>query len=393
MENIESSVAMPPGGKLRLAHVIQFLDPAAGGGAVTAVRSTCAALAERGHDVTLYATDSHPERIRESQSYRTLAFPMEFSAMAISFEFARAFRRLKGVDLVHIHQLYRFPQSFAAFFCRRHNIPYCIQPHGSLDPTVYFKRERRKTKRLYEILIENRNLQHAAGLIYTAQGEKEAADFLKLKPPTFVVPLGLDISQFDRNASGFRGKWGLQGKEFVAFMGRIVPVKRLDLLIAAFAALAPRRPDAVLVLAGPDTECYAATLRQLMARLNLAPGRVIFTGMLEGAEKLALLNEADIFAMPSRTENFALAAVEAMAMGTPVIVSDGVKIAPDIHAAGAGLVIMPDAIALEEAITKLLDDKQRRAQMGAAARRLAESYSWSQVTGNLEDAYRRMIGA
>src|SRR5690349_21683566 len=125
--------------KLRIVHVIQLLDPA-GGGAVTAVKSTCAALAEQGHDVTLYATDHHPERTGKSEGYRTLAYPMEFPPMAVSLRFAWAFSRLKNVDLVHIHQLYRFPQSFAAFFCRRHRIPYCIQPHGSLDPVVYYKR-------------------------------------------------------------------------------------------------------------------------------------------------------------------------------------------------------------------------------------------------------------
>src|SRR5215475_3916041 len=101
---------------MRIAHVIQLLDPA-GGGAVAAVKSTCAALAERGHDVTLYATDRHPERTGKSEGYRTLAFPMEFPPMAVSLGFARAFSRLKNIDLVHIHQLYRFPQSFAAFFC------------------------------------------------------------------------------------------------------------------------------------------------------------------------------------------------------------------------------------------------------------------------------------
>jgi len=243
--------------RLRLLHVIHTLDPAAGG-AVSAARSMCAALAARGHDITLYATG--PRREDQSGAYFTRIFPMEFPPMAVSAGFARALKDMRDVDLVHVHMLYRFPQAAAAAFCRRNAIPYCVQPHGALEPVLFHKRERRGFKRLYERLVENRNLNSAAGLIYTAKGEADAVRFLNLRPAAFVIPLGLDLAQFDCGATGFRDRHGLAGMELVVWVGWLVPVKGLDILITAFAALARQRPHARLVLVGPDPEGYGTAL-------------------------------------------------------------------------------------------------------------------------------------
>lgn len=378
------------GSRLKLLHVIHTLDPM-GGGAVNAARSMCAALAARGHDVSLYATG--PQALDQQGAYRTRIFPMEFAPMAVSAGLMRALRETTDVDLVHIHMLYRFPQAAAAFVSRRNAIPYCVQPHGALEPVLYHKRERRSAKRLYEKLIENRNLNHAVGLIYTAQGEKQAVDFLKLRPPAFVVPLGIDLPQAEPVRGLFRKARGLEDKELVVWMGRMVPVKGLDILIRAFAGLARRRPNSVLVLIGPDTDNLAAGLQGLMAELGLAPNRVIFTGMLQGEEKQAAVKDADLFVLPSHTENFALAALEAMVLGCPTIVSQGVKTAPDIAAAGAGLVVAAEPAALEMAMDRLLDDGAMRGQMGKAARTFARGFDWPMVIDRLEQAYRAMTAA
>jgi glycosyltransferase involved in cell wall biosynthesis len=377
-----------PGDRLRLLHVIHTLDPA-GGGAVNAARAMCAALAARGHDVSLYAAG--PKASEQQDGYRTRIFPMEFAQMAVSTGLLKALRETTDVDLVHIHMLYRLPQAAAAFVCRRNAIPYCVQPHGALEPVLYHKRERRGAKRLYERLVENRNLKHAAGLIYTAEGEKQAVDFLKLRAPAFVVPLGVDLSHPEPPQGLFRARHGLEDSELIVWMGRMVQVKGLDILIRAFAELARRRPRAALALIGPDTDNLAQDLRRLMAELGGAPERVIFTGMLEGAEKQSVFKDADLFVLPSLTENFALAAVEAMAMGCPVIVSEGVKTAPDIAAAGAGLVVASEAGALQRAMNRLLDDDTTRRRMGEAARVFARGLDWPVVVGRLEEAYRAMI--
>jgi glycosyltransferase involved in cell wall biosynthesis len=259
---------------------------------------------------------------------------------------------------------------------------------------LYHKRERRTMKRVYEMLIENRNLRKATGLIYTAEGERDAVEFLHLTPPAFIVPNGLHLSEFssDKVGQGFRSRYGLEGREMVVWLGRLHPVKGLDLLCRAFAVLAETRPQAVLVLVGPDTVNYGATLLRLVNELGIA-GRVVFTGMLQGPEKLAALNEADLFVLPSHTENFGLAAAEALAMGCPVIVSHGVKIAPEIVAARAGRAVASDVSELAKAMGDLLSDNDARRAMAAAARALARRFDWSAVVRLLEEAYATMIAA
>ena len=379
------------GEKLRLLHVIHTLDPLEGG-SVKAVKSMCEALANHGHEVTLFTTGS--TGVEPSDLYRLHTFPTQFAPMALSFGFASALRHAGKFDLVHLHQLYRFPQAATAAFCRRRRIPYCLQPHGALEPMLYYKRERRTAKRLYEWLVEDRNVRHAAGIIYTAEGERDAAEFLHLPAPSFVVPNGLHLSEFssDKVGQGFRSRYGLEKKELVVWLGRLHPVKGLDLLCRAFAEVAATRQNAVLVLVGPDTVNYKPTLLGLINELDIAD-KVIFTGMLQGPEKLAALNEADLFVLPSHTENFGLAAAEALAMGCPVIVSHGVKISPEIVAAGAGRAVAYDREQLSKAMIELLSDISLRRAMTVAAKGLARRFDWSTVVGILEEAYANMIAA
>jgi glycosyltransferase involved in cell wall biosynthesis len=379
------------GDRLRLLHVIHTLDPA-GGGAVMAARSMCAALGGRGHQVTLLAAG--PERRSEAGIYRTEVFPMEFAPMALSLGLARAMKECADVDLVHIHMLYRFPQAAAAAFARWHAIAYCVQPHGALEPVLFHKPERRLAKRLYERAVELPNLRRAAGLIYTAPGERDAVDFLHLPAPAYIVPNGVALADFPANelTEGFRARHGLEDSELVVWMGRLVPVKGLGILCRAFAVIAQDRPKAMLALVGPDSEGHGAALKRMIGELGIA-GRVIFTGLLEGADKLCALAAADLFVLPSYTENFGLAAVEAMAMSRPVIVSTGVKIAEEIAQAGAGRVVPPQAPALAAAIGALLDDAPARRRMAVAARTLAGRHDWSIVIPRLEAAYGAMIAA
>jgi glycosyltransferase involved in cell wall biosynthesis len=112
--------------------------------------------------------------------------------------------------------------------------------------------------------------------------------------------------------------------------------------------------------------------------------------MLHDDEKLAALKAADLFVLPSHTENFGIAAVEAMAAGCPVIVSSGVKIAPEIAEAKAGKVAQVEPQHLARSIIELLASPELRAQLGAAGVKLAARYDWASVAADLERAYQSM---
>lgn len=374
---------------MRLLHVIHTLDVREGG-AVNVAQAMCAALADRGHDVTLLAT-GHQARRERRKGYEVRTFPTQFAPMAVSWGLQNALADFTDADLIHIHQLYRYPQAVTAAFARRRNIPYCVQPHGALAPVLFHKAERRGAKRLYERLVEMPNLRAAAGLVFTAEGEKDAAAFLNLPAPEFVVPNGVDLGAAAEARPGeFRTAFDLKDKLLIAWMGRLVPVKALDILCRAFVRLAA--DDAVLVLAGPDPDGYGHDLKMLAQELGCAPDRILFTGMLQGAQKWALLKDADLFVLPSHTENFGLAAVEAMSVGRPVIVTPGVKIAADIVKADAGMLVQQDPVQLAAAMDGLLSNAARRADLSTKAAEFARRFAWPAVARQLEDAYRIMIG-
>lgn len=376
---------------MRILQVIHTLEGTEGPTSVA--KGMCAGLTRRGHDVTLMATGSEVAAPDPGASgYELRRFPVSLAPLSVSFGMARALRSIQRYDIVHLHMLYRFPQAFAAYMARRHGVPYCMQPHGCLDPVVYLKPERRTAKRLYEHLFENRNLGEAAGLIFTTKGEREAARSLGLETPSYIVPVGVSVADYAGTGDGaaFRKQHRLQDKKLVLWMGRLVPVKRLDLLLSAFASIASNRSDVLLVLAGPDPEGFGREVRQLVERAELSH-RVLFTGNLSGQRKHDAFDAADVFVLPSQTENFGIVALEALATGCPVILSEGVKIWPDVVAANAGLATRHVVSELSAALQRLLDDGDERRRMGTAAKEFARRFEWPNVIDRLEDSYGAMI--
>ncbi len=380
---------------MRILHVIHRLDREAGGTSALTV-SMCEALAARGHHVSLFSLNRQSlngTALADSPGFDARLFaagPLTFSSPLIR----ALYSEIPKYDLVHIHMLYRLPQAFAARLAHRAKVPYCVQPHGALEPVLFHKQERRRAKRIYEFLVERDTLCRAAGLIFTTQGERDATAFLHLSNPAYIVPAGLAVDLYlqSSDTAGFRSRYGLAGKDIILWMGRMTSVKALPNLVQAFCMMAARHPSAALVIAGPDQDNEKPLLEKILQTAGLRD-RVIFTGMIHAGEKLAALQAAQVFVLPSHTENFGISAMEAMAAGCPAIVSENVKIAPEIVSHGAGLSVPVDAGKLAAAIDALLSDPARRSAMGAAAASLARRYDWEQVASHLEQAYAEMTTA
>jgi glycosyltransferase involved in cell wall biosynthesis len=147
----------------------------------------------------------------------------------------------------------------------------------------------------------------------------------------------------------------------------------------------------MLVVAGPDSEGYKFTIDDLIDR-NGVRGRVIFTGMIAGRDKLAALADADLLSAPSYHENFGLAVIEALACGTPVVVSDQVNLHPDITSAGVGGVVPLEIAALARELDRWLDDDAMRHQAAARASGFVrERYDWDKIAGRWLGNYGRVL--
>lgn len=385
---------------MRIVHVIATLAARDGGPPRICV-DMARASAGRGHAVTVHATDhgmTPEERAafdREGPDGVTVKIHPAVAGGVWRFSpaLARAVdRSVAEADVVHLHSLY-LHHDFATWrACRRHGVPYLLRPHGSLDPYIW--RRHRWRKCLVERLFMNRVVDDAAALHYTTEEEQHLAEPYVRGAAGVVVPNGVRFDDFaDAPRTGrFRALFAdADPLRVVLFLGRLNFKKGLDLLIPAFAETAARDPAARLLIAGPDDGEEAAT-RALVGRHGLA-AKVRFAGTLRGDDVRAAYGDTDLFVLPSYSENFGNAVVEAMASGTPVLISDKVNIHREVAAAGAGTVIPCDAKALSEAMARMLDAPDTLAAMGRAARTAAEAYRWERVAETLDDAYLQVIGA
>jgi glycosyltransferase involved in cell wall biosynthesis len=385
---------------MKILHVIANLAPRYGGPS-KACKDMCRLLAREGEDVTIFSTnmDFPIGRLAvpintpvKQDGYSIWYFPVQFTPYMISLDMSRALNRhIKEFDLIHIHGLYRFPQAAAAYYARKYNIPFIISPHGSLDPFLFNRRKKNYyIKKIFEFFIDFPNMNKAAAMHFITEEEMRLTQPLHLKAPGIVFPLGLEIEEYSNLPPYgiFRARYKLENKKIILHFGRINFKKGLDLLVKAFAKVARIKEDVCLVLAGPDNEGYSKQVEKWLLDEGVRE-KAIFAGMLEGVDKLAVLRDADIFVLPSYTENFGIAVIEAMACGLPVVISDKVNIWREVQEAGAGLVTECDATQVANAILSLLNDHIARFRLSKAGKLFVrEKYSWNSIARKILLVYK-----
>jgi glycosyltransferase involved in cell wall biosynthesis len=388
---------------LRILHVQETLTPRYGGPA-RVLPELARAQAAAGHEVVIATTTAdHPSGVYHDPGWETLSEgatvfygSVQYMPLLVSWSVGRWLRRHIGeYDIVNIHGLYRFPNTLATHLARRRGIPYVLVPHGSLDPYLYARSTtgRLAFKRIYERLFVIPGLRKADALQYTAEEERERTKFLDLQVPSFVIPNGLGWEPYrDLPPRGaMRERWGLGDQPIVLFLGRIHVKKGFDLLIPAFDEVRKRIPDAQLVIVGPENDDHGKDVRKWVTERGL-DAAVHFVGPVVGPDVVQAYVDADVFALPSYTENFGMTVVEAMACALPVVISDQVNIHHEISAAAAGLVTQCDVGEVADAMYALLTDPERRHTMGDMGRRLVqERYSWPAIVDALTKEYEAVI--
>ncbi len=384
---------------MKVLHVLPSLSPG-WGGPVAVVADLARALRQQGVTSTVFAATGR--RVGGNHvpidGTATRLFPTGPLALVWtghSPTMARALRLAAAHhDLVHIHELWHYPGYAAARAAWKVGRPYMVTVHGGLGPVALGRKALRKS--LYMATFQRRILVGAA--VLQAFTEAEAGHIRQHVPgaAVAVIPNGVRPEAFDDLPVGadFPGNGGdLSGKRVVLFLGRVHPGKGLDILARAFAQVARQRPDARLVIAGPDEGGYSARVQSIL-RKGRVLDRASFTGMLTGPHRLAALARADVFVLPSYFEGFSMAVLEALACGLPVVISRQCNF-PEVAQAGAGLVIDTDAGQLAQALAQLLDAApEQRRDMGERGRRLVrERYTWDAIAARMADLYRQVVEA
>jgi len=386
--------------------LISSLAPRFGGPSKACVEMAEATV-RLGHEVSIYSTNMDGDNDLDVPLRReTIKNGVKYKYFQVnsprfwkpSISMAKALNNdIPSFDLVHIHSLYLFHNLVGGYYCRKHDIPYIARPHGTLDPFLYKRHRWRKI--LVEKLFENRNLKNASAIHFTTEEEKLLAEKHCFGTPRFIVPNGLDTTMYDKlPVKGTFQKLYPEtlGKQIILFFSRLNFKKGLDILAPAFARLAKENKKLHLVLAGPDNEGLGDWVKKVISDAQLpvegAEKCVTITGMLSGENKLAALNDANLFVLPSYTENFGIAVIEAMLCGLPVIISDKVNIWRDVENDNAGLVGPCDREWFTANIRKLLADKNTCLTMGKAGIKSVKSrYDWNKIAVKLEGEYEKII--
>lgn len=387
---------------MKILHIVTTLSPRYGGPSKVC-REMCRMLAERGEDVTIYTTDRDYPKGRlnvptnkpiTENGYTVWYFPVQFASYMFSLDMWKALQRnAEAFDVFHIHGLYRFPQTIAAYYARKNGIPYIIRTHGSLDPFLFNRPKNRYVKRLYEYLLEMRNLNKASIIHYTTEEEMLLTQPLDIDAQGIVIPNGIILDEYENlpPSGKFRESYNIGDQKIILFLGRINFKKGLDILIQAFSQVCLDRDDVLLVIAGPDNEGYKKQVESWISREKIE-SKTIFTGMLHGADKLAAFRDADLFALSSYTENFGMTVVEAMACETPVVISDKVNIWREVQGAAAGLVTPCDTTQFANALSELLNNDDRRHQLGKNGKVFVTNYyNWNTIVFDLIELYKDLV--
>jgi glycosyltransferase involved in cell wall biosynthesis len=386
---------------MRVLHIIPSVSPVRGGPS-QAVLEIVGALKRLGVDTEIAATNDDgpglldvpfgdlvdyrgapvrffPRWSPHSRALREFAFSASMTSWM--------WRHIPDYDLIHVHAMFSHASTAAMSIARWHGKPYINRPLGLL--CEWSLKQSAKRKNAFLNLIERANLNHAAALEYTAEQEMEEAKTLGLTSPAFVLPFGLHLPAMIPDAHiKLREKLSLPADmPIVLFLSRVHHKKGLHLLIEALHVLAGRRFH--LVIAGSGDADYENQIR-LQVEAGPLKERTHFVGFAKDEAKDLLLQGSDVFALTSYSESFAIAAMEALAAGTPVLLTPGVPVASLAARFDTGWVCDLDHDSIVGAATAMLDsisDDQAVAKRADRARAVAQHFAWNEIARKMSTVY------
>ena len=286
--------------------------------------------------------------------------------------------------LIHNHGLWQPANHWAASTARRYGVPLIVHPRGMLEPWAL--QHKGFKKRLGMALFQRRDLETAKVLVATSADEYRNFRRLGLTQPVAIIPNGIDLTA----AGGSKVERArTAGDRTVLFLSRVHKVKGLTNLVQAWAQVRPTGWR--LQIAGPDEGGHLADVLRAAQAVGVA-GSIDYLGEVDGARKTEVYHSANLFVLPTFSENFGVVVAEALSHGLPVITTRGAPWA-DLETHGCGwwvdIGVEPLAAALRQAMA--LNDDERRA-MGARGRAYVQRYNWADIARQMADVYRWVLG-
>jgi glycosyltransferase involved in cell wall biosynthesis len=295
-------------------------------------------------------------------------------------------------ELVHFHGIWQPQFLKVSAYCRKRGIRYLVSPHGMLEPWAW--RHKWWKKWPYFQFVEKRHLAGARCLIATS--DSESHNLRKFFPASKceVLPLGLPTASKRPDYLRARAALGWEDSEFILlFLSRIHPKKGLHLLLAALANIPPDlNQSARLVIVGGGEPLYLRKLRRFQERHRSRLPRIDWVGEVWSEKKWAYLQGADLFCLPSYSENFGLAVLEALQVGTRVLTTTQTPWAA-ISSWNAGYVVEPTELAIGAVLAEHLRSSPRWSlkERASLADKIHKHFSWNAIGSRYLRLYEDVV--
>lgn len=388
---------------VRVLHVIPSLSPSSGGPSM-ALPAMARALAAPDLAVTVATTDDDGRgrhltgvplgQKTERDGWELWYFPKQTEFYKCSLPLRRWLRdHIHEFDVVHIHAVFSFASLSAGRAAAAARVPYIVRPLGVLNRWGMEKR-RRLLKALSFRLLDLPMLQKAAAMHYTSRMEMEDASRFGLANLQRIIPIGIDLSPFESlpPRTAFDAAFPeTRDTRNILFLSRIDEKKGIDLLIAAYARIAAGHPQTRLVICGAGDPALVEKLRAQAEMLNISD-RITWAGQVGGDLRLAAFAAAEVFVLPSHSENFGIALLEAMASGLPCLSTDQVALAADAARENAVALTARDPANIATALDQMLTSPGTCGQLAQNARALARrDYSLAAMGRSLRGLYDEIV--
>ena len=387
---------------LRVLHVVPSVSPRRGGPSKAACEMVAAQNAI-GLSAEIATTNDDLESLLDVELNQQLEFngaPVRFFqrwspavAGLREFQVSRSFSRwladnIDAYDVLHVHAIFSYCSSYAMWLARKTGKPYVVRPIGQLESWAL--NQAKLKKQIYLALLERANLSAASRVQFTAESERRQALLRFPELNSVVVPLGIDDPAHMQGASSrLRQQYHIAADQRVlCYLGRLHQKKGIDLLLKAIAKL---ETPCHLLIAGSGSESVQQSLHALITSLDISD-RVQFVGFVSGEQKQLLLQGSDLFALTSWSENFGISVLEALAAGTPALVTEGVALSSTIKEHSLGFVAEPSV----ESICSTLESGLRAVEAGNIdCERIREfirqHYQWPEIARQLQQMYASLV--
>ena len=386
---------------MRILHLTHSSDPR-GGGPWEAILQFSQKHIKSGHEIITVTCDDRNAKWFQESTIPTIGLGPSNRYGYCSNLKSWLKENSEAFDCAIVHGLWQYHGFLSQEVFPKIGLPYFVFPHGMLDP--WFKQQytlKHIKKAIYWRVIEHKVIGKAKAVLFTCEEEKILArsTFSPYTCNERIVPLGIKgISEGIRNREArlLEEYPSLENQKFLLYLGRVHKKKGLDLLLNAYLKLDVCPPH--LLIAGPvDCHHFESELKSMESKiLSKFPEWIcVWAGMIQGDLKWDALTVADAFILPSHQENFGIAVIEALAVGTPVLITNRVNIFNEIQGASAGLV-SDDSIESVYAMLKewMSFDEIMKAEFASNAKKcFYENYEISQAAENFLNVIQEEISS